>query len=34
MTEATVESHVAHLLEKLDARDRVHLVLIALGHAD
>jgi hypothetical protein len=24
---------VAHLLDKLNARDRIHLVLIALGHA-
>lgn len=32
VTEATVKTHVAHLLEKLDARDRIHLVLIAHGH--
>jgi DNA-binding NarL/FixJ family response regulator len=32
VSEATVKTHVAHLLEKLGARDRVHLVLIAHGH--
>jgi DNA-binding NarL/FixJ family response regulator len=30
--EATVKSHVAKLLEKLDARDRVQLVVFALSH--
>ena len=29
MAETTVKSHVGHLLTKLDARDRVHLVIIA-----
>lgn len=33
VSEATVKTHVAHLLEKLGARDRIHLVLIAHGHA-
>jgi DNA-binding NarL/FixJ family response regulator len=33
VSEATVKTHVAHLLEKLGARDRVHLVLIAHGRA-
>jgi DNA-binding NarL/FixJ family response regulator len=33
VSEATVKTHVAHLLEKLDARDRIHLVLIAHGRS-
>uniref|UniRef100_UPI001C84D477 LuxR C-terminal-related transcriptional regulator n=1 Tax=Paractinoplanes polyasparticus TaxID=2856853 RepID=UPI001C84D477 len=33
VSEATVKTHVAHLMEKLGARDRVHLVLIAHGRA-
>jgi DNA-binding NarL/FixJ family response regulator len=32
VSEATVKTHVAHLLDKLGARDRIHLVLIAHGH--
>ncbi|MGK5678117.1 response regulator transcription factor [Actinoplanes sp. URMC 104] len=34
VSEATVKTHVAHLLDKLRARDRVHLVLIAHGRGD
>ena len=29
MSGATAKTHVAHLLTKLDARDRIHLVIIA-----
>ena len=29
ITEATVRTHVAHVLQKLDLRDRVHAVIYA-----
>ncbi|WP_248305737.1 response regulator transcription factor [Agromyces sp. H66] len=32
LSESTVKTHVGHILTKLDARDRVHLVILAYEH--
>ena len=29
LSEATVKTHIGHILSKLDLRDRVHMVLVA-----
>jgi DNA-binding NarL/FixJ family response regulator len=33
LSESTVKTHVGRVLQKLDARDRVHLVILAYEHS-